>query len=100
MSVQDAPKAVSTITRDAIEKAAPGATYAQMIQSIPGVLSITDDVTGLNDAGTARDACANAGVSAGELPGYRAALATLATSQMIRVRAATEAAGKTTERDM
>jgi iron complex outermembrane recepter protein len=50
MSVQDAPKAVSTITRDAIAKAAPGATYAQMIQSIPGVLSITDDVTGLNDA--------------------------------------------------
>ncbi len=50
MSVQDAPKAVSTISRDAILKAAPGATYAQMIQSIPGVLAITDDVTGLNDA--------------------------------------------------
>jgi iron complex outermembrane recepter protein len=49
MSVQDAPKAVSTITRDAIQKAAPGATYSEMIQSIPGVLSITDDVTGLND---------------------------------------------------
>ena len=31
MSVQTAPKAVSTITRDAITKAAPGATYAQMI---------------------------------------------------------------------
>ena len=50
MSVQVAPKAVSTITRDAILQAAPGATYAQMIQSIPGVLAITDDVTGLNDA--------------------------------------------------
>ena len=50
MSVQDAPKAVSTITRDSILQAPPGATYAQMIQSIPGVLSITDDVTGLNDA--------------------------------------------------
>jgi iron complex outermembrane receptor protein len=50
MSVQDAPKAVSTISRESILKAAPGATYAQMIQSIPGVLAITDDVTGLNDA--------------------------------------------------
>ena len=50
MSVQEAPKAVSTISRDAIMKAAPGANYAQMIQSIPGVLVITDDVTGLNDA--------------------------------------------------
>jgi iron complex outermembrane recepter protein len=50
MSVQEAPKAVSTISREAILQAAPGATYAQMIQSIPGVLVITDDVTGLNDA--------------------------------------------------
>ena len=50
MSVQVAPKAVSTISREAILQAAPGATYAQMIKSIPGVLSITDDVTGLNDA--------------------------------------------------
>ena len=50
MSVQVAPKAVSTITRDSILQAAPGATYAQMIESIPGVLAITDDVTGLNDA--------------------------------------------------
>ncbi len=41
---------MSTITRDAIEQAAPGATYAQMIESIPGVVAITDDVTGLNDA--------------------------------------------------
>jgi iron complex outermembrane receptor protein len=50
MSVQSAPKAVSTITRDAIVKAAPGANYTALIQSIPGVLVITDDVTGLNDA--------------------------------------------------
>jgi len=50
MSVQVAPKAVSTISRKAILQAAPGATYAQMIESIPGVLAITDDVTGLNDA--------------------------------------------------
>ncbi|MGH8122836.1 MAG: TonB-dependent receptor plug domain-containing protein, partial [Rudaea sp.] len=50
MSVQSAAKAVSTITRDAIIQAAPGATYAQIIDSIPGVVAITDDVTGLNDA--------------------------------------------------
>jgi iron complex outermembrane receptor protein len=50
MSVQEAPKAVSTITRNSILQAAPGANYAQMIESIPGVLAITDDVTGLNDA--------------------------------------------------
>jgi iron complex outermembrane recepter protein len=50
MSVQDAPKAVSTITRNSILQAAPGANYAQVIESIPGVLAITDDVTGLNDA--------------------------------------------------
>jgi len=50
MSVQSAPKAVSTISREAILQSAPGANYAQMIQSIPGVLVITDDVTGLNDA--------------------------------------------------
>src|ERR1700761_3034074 len=45
MSVQEAPKAVSTISREAIEKSAPGANYAQMLQSIPGMLVITDDVT-------------------------------------------------------
>jgi iron complex outermembrane receptor protein len=50
MSVQSAPKAVSTISRDSIMKAAPGANYTALIQSIPGVLVITDDVTGLNDA--------------------------------------------------
>jgi iron complex outermembrane receptor protein len=50
MSVQSAPKAVSTITRDSIVKAAPGANYTALIESIPGVLVITDDVTGLNDA--------------------------------------------------
>ncbi len=47
MSVQTAPKAVSTITRDAIVKAAPGATFVQMIDSIPGVNASTDDFTGL-----------------------------------------------------
>lgn len=47
MSVQTAPKAVSTITRDAIVKAAPGATFVQMIDSIPGVNASTDDYTGL-----------------------------------------------------
>lgn len=47
MSVQTAPKAVSTITRDAIVKAAPGGTFVQMIDSIPGVNASTDDYTGL-----------------------------------------------------
>src|ERR1700722_19361080 len=49
MSVQTAPKAVSTITRDAIVKAAPGSNFTQMIGSIPGVNASTDDVTGLAD---------------------------------------------------
>lgn len=49
MSVQTAPKAVSTITRDAIVKAAPGSNFTQMIRSIPGVSASTDDVTGLAD---------------------------------------------------
>lgn len=47
MSVQTAPKAVSTITRDAIVKAAPGGTFVQMIDSIPGVNASTDDFSGL-----------------------------------------------------
>jgi len=47
MSVQTAAKAVSTITRDAIEKASPGSNFTQMIGSIPGVNAATDDVTGL-----------------------------------------------------
>src|SRR6185437_11148803 len=46
MSVQSAPKAVSTISRDAIIKAAPGGTFVQMIDSIPGVNASTDDFTG------------------------------------------------------
>ena len=49
MSVQSAPKAVSTVSRKAIEKAAPGANYAQIIGSIPGVVAISDDPTGLFD---------------------------------------------------
>lgn len=49
MSVQTAPKAVSTITREAIVKAAPGSNFTQMISSIPGVNASTDDVTGLSD---------------------------------------------------
>ena len=49
MTVQSAPKAVSTVTRETITKAAPGANYAQMIGSIPGVVAISDDPTGLFD---------------------------------------------------
>lgn len=49
MSVQDAPKAVSTISREAIDEAAPGTNFSQMIESIPGVYSASDDVTGMQD---------------------------------------------------
>lgn len=40
----------------------------------------------LGDWPTARDACLHAGVGQAELPAYRTALATLAASDMIRVR--------------
>jgi iron complex outermembrane receptor protein len=49
MSVQDAPKAVSTVSREAIIRAAPGINFTQAIDSIPGVTASTDDYTGLND---------------------------------------------------
>ena len=49
MQVQTAPKAVSTISREAIIQAAPGATFVQMIDSIPGVNASTDDVSGLSN---------------------------------------------------
>ncbi|MHC1481190.1 TonB-dependent receptor [Frateuria aurantia] len=49
MEVQTAPKAVSTISREAIEQAAPGATFVQMLSTIPGVNASTDDNTGLHD---------------------------------------------------
>jgi len=49
MQIQDAPKAVSTIGREAILKTAPGANFTQMLTSIPGAVSATNDVTGLND---------------------------------------------------
>jgi putative mycofactocin binding protein MftB len=44
-------------------------------------------VSSLGDAPSAREACRSAGVTDAELPGYTAALATLAGSQMIRARA-------------
>jgi len=44
---------------------------------------LLDVVRGLAAQPTARAACAQAGVSAAELPSYRAALATLAASRMI-----------------
>jgi putative mycofactocin binding protein MftB len=43
-------------------------------------------VRGLAEQPDARTACAEAGVGAGELPRYRAALATLAASRMIEPR--------------
>ncbi len=45
-------------------------------------------VQSLADHPSARAACAQAGVDDGELPQYRAALTTLASSQMISERAA------------
>lgn len=45
-------------------------------------------VNGLAAAPTARAACENAGVAPNQLPGYRAALVTLAESQMICERSA------------
>jgi mycofactocin biosynthesis protein MftB len=44
-------------------------------------------VRALDEAPSARAACTVAGVTATELPGYRAALAKLARSQMITGRA-------------
>ena len=49
MTVQSAPKAVSTVTRESIQKAAPGSNYTQMINSMPGVVASSDDSTGLFD---------------------------------------------------
>jgi hypothetical protein len=43
-------------------------------------------VRGLAEQPTARAACAHAGVPSAELPRYRAALAALAASRMIRPR--------------
>ena len=43
-------------------------------------------VRGLTEHPTAREACADAGVGAGELPRYRTALAALAASRMIQPR--------------
>jgi mycofactocin biosynthesis protein MftB len=43
-------------------------------------------VRSLDDHPTARDACTHAGVSEGDLPAYRTALASLAASDMIRER--------------
>jgi mycofactocin biosynthesis protein MftB len=49
----------------------------------PALLSV---VTGLSAAASAREACARAGVAERELPSLRAALATLAASNMITER--------------
>jgi len=49
MSVQTAPTAVSTVTREAITRSAPGSNFTQLIQTIPGVDASTDDITGLSN---------------------------------------------------
>ncbi len=51
----------------------------------PALLTV---VKRLGEAPSAREACAQAGVTATELPAYAAALQTLASSQMIRPREA------------
>jgi putative mycofactocin binding protein MftB len=52
----------------------------------PALLTV---VSSLGDAPSAREACQAAGVSTAELPAYATALATLASSQMIRAREVT-----------
>jgi len=49
----------------------------------PALLTV---VKTLGDAPSAREACRRAGLAQAELPAYAAALATLASSQMIRTR--------------
>ena len=49
----------------------------------PALLTVVRE---LGDAPSAREACARAGLTGAELPAYAAALATLASSQMIRPR--------------
>ncbi len=53
----------------------------------PALLTV---VSSLGDASSARAACEQAGVPPAELPAYATALATLASSQMIRAREAAE----------
>ena len=52
----------------------------------PALLAV---VRTLGEAPSAREACRSAGVTEAELPAYATALATLATSQMIRPREST-----------
>ncbi len=49
----------------------------------PALLTV---VSSLSDMASAREACRSAGVTDAELPAYAAALATLASSQMICAR--------------
>ena len=49
MTVQTAAKAISTVTREAIGKAAGGSNFTQLIDAIPGVDTATADVTGLSN---------------------------------------------------
>ena len=49
----------------------------------PALLAVVRE---LGDAPSAREACRQAGLAEAELPAYAAALATLASSQMIRPR--------------
>ena len=55
--------------------------------------TVLEVVRSLAEHRTARSACLAAGVGAAALPAYERALATLAASQMIRLRAGSEGAG-------
>lgn len=49
MQYQAAPKAVSTISREAILRSVPSANFTQVMDSIPGVSAASNDATGLQD---------------------------------------------------
>jgi iron complex outermembrane recepter protein len=49
MQYQSASKAVSTVSREAILQSNPSNNFTQVINSMPGVVSATDDATGLMD---------------------------------------------------
>lgn len=49
MLVQTAPKAISTITREAIQEENGSSNFTQIIDSIPGVDASTDDPSGLSN---------------------------------------------------
>lgn len=47
LKVQEAPQGISTVTRDALEKGAPAGTFVHALESIPGMITTSDDAAGL-----------------------------------------------------